>query len=224
MTSSKAQLVSAAAAATIAFSVALPASAAYYSVNLKGVLVSELGYAPNPLNAGIDPTFDVGTEFTLSARFSDTRISALAGGGSVAGLYGLPTTGDEFWRIDAAGLTWTSTDDMFDGFEFGDGDAMFAQPAIYFSGGKVTGLAGDLVPPGTSRPVFYLSSFRIEPGEGLYGNIYDSQGFQGQWDYANSSVGLSAIPEPATWAMMIVGFGLVGSTVRGRRQSKLASC
>jgi len=30
----------------------------------------------------------------------------------------------------------------------------------------------------------------------------------------------SAIPEPATWAMMITGFGLVGATVRRRRQSR----
>lgn len=28
-----------------------------------------------------------------------------------------------------------------------------------------------------------------------------------------------AVPEPATWAMMIVGFGLVGSAMRRRRQS-----
>eukprot|EP01041_Mallomonas_annulata_P030223 gene30223-52331_t len=30
-----------------------------------------------------------------------------------------------------------------------------------------------------------------------------------------------AVPEPATWAMMILGFGLVGSQVR-RRRLKLA--
>lgn len=31
--------------------------------------------------------------------------------------------------------------------------------------------------------------------------------------------GIAPVPEPATWAMMIVGFGLVGSAVRTRRQS-----
>jgi hypothetical protein len=35
----------------------------------------------------------------------------------------------------------------------------------------------------------------------------------------------SAVPEPATWAMMIIGFGAAGSTVRSarRRETLLAS-
>ncbi|MDP3854689.1 MAG: PEPxxWA-CTERM sorting domain-containing protein [Phenylobacterium sp.] len=33
-----------------------------------------------------------------------------------------------------------------------------------------------------------------------------------------SDVGYSAVPEPATWAMMIIGFGAVGSMVRGARR------
>ncbi len=38
-----------------------------------------------------------------------------------------------------------------------------------------------------------------------------------------SATGLaSAVPEPATWAMMIIGFGLAGSAVRRRRTLSLA--
>ena len=33
----------------------------------------------------------------------------------------------------------------------------------------------------------------------------------------------SAVPEPATWAMMIAGFGIVGSAVRRRRPTVLAA-
>jgi hypothetical protein len=33
--------------------------------------------------------------------------------------------------------------------------------------------------------------------------------------------GYAVVPEPATWAMMITGFGLVGSALRRRRQSAL---
>ena len=29
----------------------------------------------------------------------------------------------------------------------------------------------------------------------------------------------SAVPEPATWAMMIVGFGLAGAAMRRRREA-----
>ena len=32
----------------------------------------------------------------------------------------------------------------------------------------------------------------------------------------------AAVPEPATWAMMLIGFGAVGFSVRRRRQSSLA--
>lgn len=32
---------------------------------------------------------------------------------------------------------------------------------------------------------------------------------------------VAAVPEPATWAMMIVGFGLVGAAIRARRQPQL---
>ena len=33
----------------------------------------------------------------------------------------------------------------------------------------------------------------------------------------------SAVPEPATWAMMIIGFGLIGSTIRRRNRVALAA-
>ncbi len=35
--------------------------------------------------------------------------------------------------------------------------------------------------------------------------------------------GVDAVPEPASWAMMIVGFGLVGLTVRGRTRSHVGA-
>ncbi|MBS0488498.1 MAG: PEPxxWA-CTERM sorting domain-containing protein, partial [Proteobacteria bacterium] len=36
--------------------------------------------------------------------------------------------------------------------------------------------------------------------------------------YTWAQFSLSAVPEPATWAMMIIGFGVVGSTVRASRR------
>ena len=136
------------------------------------------------------------------------------------GLYGLPTTGDEFWRLDVGGLAWTSTDEMYDGFPiYLDDEAFYLNPSITFASGKVTGVSGGMVPTWTDAdPVFQLAAFRIEPGEGLYGNTYNSQGFGGVWDYANSSITLSAVPEPAAWAIMIVGFGMTGAAVRAARR------
>jgi hypothetical protein len=34
---------------------------------------------------------------------------------------------------------------------------------------------------------------------------------------ANATKVLGAVPEPATWAMMLVGFGGIGAALRGRR-------
>lgn len=39
--------------------------------------------------------------------------------------------------------------------------------------------------------------------------------------FSNLTVGSSAVPEPATWAMMILGFGMIGSAMR-RRQVRTA--
>lgn len=36
------------------------------------------------------------------------------------------------------------------------------------------------------------------------------------------NIAVSAVPEPGVWAMMIAGFGMMGSVLRGRRQPALA--
>ena len=199
-------------------------AARYYEITLKGELVSELGYAPWELNTGVDQKLAVGNIVTLTARFNADRAFD-QGGGFVAGLYGLPTGGEEFWRLDVGGLTWNSIHEMYDGFPiYVDDENYYADPSIRFAGGKVTGVSGEMVPTSTDTiPVFRLSDFRIEPGEGLYGNTYGTQGFKGTWDYAGSSAILSGVPEPATWAIMIVGFGVTGATIRAaRRRAKTA--
>ena len=39
----------------------------------------------------------------------------------------------------------------------------------------------------------------------------------------NGTLDMPAVPEPATWAMMIMGFGMVGALVRRRRMSGLST-
>lgn len=42
---------------------------------------------------------------------------------------------------------------------------------------------------------------------------------QNSFEFDNiATISSSAVPEPATWAMMIAGFGLAGSAIRSRRQ------
>ena len=65
---------------------------------------------------------------------------------------------------------------------------------------------------------FFSSS--IVPGDVPFSGEFDytSSGGSGiQFTSVNFSPVMSAVPEPATWAMMIAGFGLVGGTMRRRK-------
>ena len=49
----------------------------------------------------------------------------------------------------------------------------------------------------------------------------DGEGFSAYAHFVNSAVSvqsISAVPEPATWGMMIFGFGIAGATLRARRR------
>jgi hypothetical protein len=39
------------------------------------------------------------------------------------------------------------------------------------------------------------------------------------FDYRVTITDLGAVPEPATWGMMIIGFGAMGSAMRARRRA-----
>jgi len=56
------------------------------------------------------------------------------------------------------------------------------------------------------------------------GIVLNGAGNQGNWDNVrlDGPRGNGTVPEPASWAMMIAGFGLVGASLRSRRQSAAA--
>jgi len=49
--------------------------------------------------------------------------------------------------------------------------------------------------------------------------VLNASGAQGNWDDVN----VSAVPEPATWAMMLLGFGIVGGAMRSAKRRQKAT-
>jgi hypothetical protein len=161
------------------------ASAKIYEISVDGALTEQL--AP-----GTDPNLSVGSKLKLSMRFDDRyTINLPEFGYRVAGAYGyvdlgngnhkniiLPTTGEQYFRIDAPGLTWRTTDDeqdgtafyVFDESEIGGDAFAFGRPMVLFNDTKVLGLAGYLYPgDGIGRPTLSLFG---SPGFGQH-SVYD---------------------------------------------------
>ena len=71
---------------------------------------------------------------------------------------------------------------------------------------------GDLFTGSASSPIFNIGTFNL------------SGGFTaGPATLTISRAAVAAVPEPGTWAMMLLGFGAIGVVVRRRRQHATAS-
>lgn len=76
----------------------------------------------------------------------------------------------------------------------------------------------DLRCPRPDMPLYCAASFN--PGYSDLPLIFDVQGAGG---YRFVALASTAVPEPATWAMLISGFAVVGSAVRTRRRQVIAA-
>jgi hypothetical protein len=80
------------------------------------------------------------------------------------------------------------------------------------NGGSIPPANGDQTLPGTNRRV----NFVLTGADRNLGAIrFNSQGKA----FESDTFAFAAVPEPATWAMMIAGFGLAGVAIRRRRQT-----
>jgi len=76
---------------------------------------------------------------------------------------------------------------------------------------------GDQSAGDTNRRYF----FSMDAADGVNQVLFSSSGAGFEFD--NIAAAISAVPEPETWAMMILGFGLIGLMLRnGRRQTAVA--
>jgi hypothetical protein len=73
----------------------------------------------------------------------------------------------------------------------------------------------------TANPALALN---ISPtAAGVFTQVFNAPNLSGaQFGLAATAPQLAAVPEPASWAMLIAGFGLVGASLRTRRTAKPA--
>lgn len=104
---------------------------------------------------------------------------------------------------------------------------------------SITGLSGYAGADNTlytNSPFFDLAGLSFSLSDGNIYNLFYSDGTyiaQGQYDTSqsvnsggyvggvvnNATIDVSAVPETATWAMMLFGFGAIGMTMRSRRRN-----
>ncbi len=102
-------------------------------------------------------------------------------------------------------------------YQSDDVDGSSFDRAGFFVNSIFTQLSLDTLLQGEVQSGFF--SFAVAAGE-EYGFYIDSS--DGELGRAQLSVGeapVGAVPEPATWAMMLLGFGVVGFALRRRRQT-----
>ncbi len=108
-------------------------------------------------------------------------------------------------------LTFTTESDVYAAL-----DAILGQAAFQALQLSAVGFSGVIVPATFNVANFYGSVDGGSVARAWYSG--ERQYDYGTANYTFASFDISAVPEPATWAMMIVGFGAVGSMVRTARR------
>lgn len=96
--------------------------------------------------------------------------------------------------------------------------ALYGDTVVGFHVGAAKGQKGSVGYQGTA---FY----RFDAGNlvgGLDKIAFNRAGLSNARLYSTGKFVRTAVPEPATWGMMLVGFGIVGSTLRRRRSYAIA--
>ena len=138
--------------------------------------------------------------FSLNGTFERRIVSQ---GGAINSPWGLDIAPTSFGKL--AG-------DLLVG-NFGDGTISVYNPLTGVFEGKLLGTNGLPIVEGDLWGL-------INGNGGAGGNPNDVYFTAGVMDEAHGLLGvLSAVPEPRTWALMIVGLGLMGATLRGRRNA-----
>lgn len=201
-----------AAAGALSASLIAPASAATITSLPNGTAVNIP--ALNKLNEKGPTTFGPGITFTSTApaAYGWSNLYGFGGNGSWAGtpMIGL-NDAEGFFTLTftsaisgfLADVNWTSNFSNNATMQAFDAKGAMIDELVLANG-------GNLVAPG-----FY--------GFSQTGNIISSIRFSNKYIGIRSISIAAAIPEPATWAMMLLGFGMIAGAARYRRRSAKVS-
>ena len=69
----------------------------------------------------------------------------------------------------------------------------------------------------------YTASYTALTSGGAIEVVLNPNGIQGDWDNVRLTDSVGAVPEPAAWALMLVGFGVLGSVMRRRTRAAVVA-
>lgn len=145
----------------------------------------------------------------------DSVYAAPAGDGTVFGYVSsanMPNTATlDTPELKSISFYWGSIDtyNMVEVLDSG-GNVIFS-----VSGGDFSVATGNQLVPGTNERVHFFAG----PGETISGLRLTSTGIAFEFD----DFAAAAVPEPATWAMLVAGFGMMGAALRRRRSVAVLS-
>jgi hypothetical protein len=90
----------------------------------------------------------------------------------------------------------------------------------FFAAGPVYFTVGGLSFSDTTNVSYNFTSFPDNANR-ITNTTIDPEGDGDPTPYALTSISVTAVPEPATWAMMLVGFGMIGFGLRSRRKQSV---
>jgi hypothetical protein len=163
---------------------------------------------PGWVNAGNSGQFQPGSSsgnFTYFNSVPDGLTVAYSNGGPISQVIGV---------LAVAGTTYNLSVDF--GLRHDQPNPGSATLSLFSGNALATGIA-----PTAGNWSTYTASYTAtaaDAGKAITVTL-NSPGVQGDWDNVilTAVPGAGAVPEPASWALMLTGFGLAGATMRRRR-------
>lgn len=191
--------------------------AAALPVSANAAVVIDINQVGNDVNAVLSGSLDlqglrmgpvVGS--VLQIRGSDRSFFSTTSGQvqSYAGFLGPASFGTDTLRTTASSVTGSAF--SFSG-GFANGGTLIYLDPNYVSGSS---LLANLSFGGTT-----LAALGLTPGQYVYSSPADSITFNIGPVQPTAVALAAAVPEPAAWAMMVIGFGAIGTAMRRRRSS-----